>query len=135
METVPVYVGLDYHARSIQVCVMDSSGRQVANRRCGNSVMEVVSSVGPGCRVVGATVESCCGASDLAEALREEAGWPVSLAHPGYVARMKHNPDKSDYSDARMLAELCRAGMVPTGRLWCARTWRSCRTSGARCVG
>lgn len=63
-------------------------------------------------------LERCCGAADLAEELAAGPGWAVTLAHPGYVARMKHNPDKSDYSDARMLAELCRAGFIPS--VWLA---------------
>lgn len=42
-----------------------------------------------------------------------DLGWPLNPAHPGYVARMKHNPDKTDYRDAKMLAELSRAGLIP----------------------
>jgi transposase len=121
MGTVPVYVGLDYHSRSVQVCVVDGDGRVLVNRRCGNSLAAVAGAVGPGWSVAGAAVESCCGAADLAECLRERACWPVTLAHPGYVRRMKHNPDKSDYSDARMLAELSRAGFVPA--VWLAPSW------------
>lgn len=111
MSSVPVFVGLDYHMQSVQVCVMDAEGALLVNRRCGNSVAEIT-------RVVGSTptrvaIESCCGAADLAEALIEETGWRVTLAHAGYVSRMRHNPDKSDYSDAKMLAELCRVGLIP----------------------
>jgi len=71
--------------------------------------------------VARAAIESSCGAMDLAEGLRGGAGWAVTLAHAGYVNRMKHNPDKSDYSDARMLAELSRAGFVPP--VWPAPPW------------
>ena len=113
MNSVPVFVGLDYHSRSVQVCVVDRAGRVLVNRRCGNSVGEITGVVPAGCDVERAAVESCCGAADLADELRQAPSWPITLAHPGYVARMKHNPDKSDYSDARMLAELCRAGFVP----------------------
>lgn len=113
MTRVPAFVGLDYHTRSVQVCVVDQSGTVLVNRRCGNSVAEIAAAVPPGAGVERAAIESCCGAMDLAEALRAEAGWPLTLAHAGYVSRMKHNPDKSDYSDARMLAELSRAGFVP----------------------
>jgi len=121
MRSVPAFVGLDYHSGSVQVCVVDGEGAVRMNRRCGNSVAEVVAAVaaagvaGPPTR---AAVESCCGAADFAESLAAEAGWSVSLAHPGYVSRMKHNPDKTDYSDARMLAELCRAGLLP--EVWLA---------------
>jgi transposase len=121
METVPVFVGLDYHSQSVQVCVVDGVGRVLLNRRCGNSVAEITAAVPAPWRVERAAVESCCGAADLAEHLRAGPSWPVMLAHPGYVNRMKHNPDKSDYSDARMLAELCRAGFVPP--VWLAPVW------------
>lgn len=134
MATVPVYVGLDYHSKSVQVCVVDQAGAVVVNRRCGNSVLEVAAAVPAGTRVERAAIESCCGAADLAEQLRAGhvdavdgagggagPGWPVTLAHAGYVNRMKHNPDKSDYSDARMLAELSRAGFVPP--VWPAPAW------------
>jgi transposase len=118
MENVPVFVGLDYHSASVQVCVMDEQGKVLTNRRCGNSVVEIGAAVGAGRRVERAAIESCCGAADMAEALIADLGWPVSLAHPGYVARMKHNPDKTDYGDARMLAELSRAGLIPA--VWLA---------------
>jgi transposase len=113
MENVPVFVGLDYHSRSVQVCVMDAAKRVLVNRRCGNSVMDIAGAIGPGRTVARAAIESCCGAADLAEALASELSWPVSLAHAGYVARMKHNPDKTDYADAKMLAELACVGMIP----------------------
>lgn len=118
MESVPVFVGLDYHSKSIQVCVVDASGRVLANRRCGNSVMEVTEVVAPFGAPSLSAIEASCGAADMAEDLIAHTGWSVTLAHPGYVSRMKGNPDKTDYSDARMLADLCRAGMVP--RVWLA---------------
>lgn len=118
MKSVPVFVGLDYHNKSVQVCVMDSNERVLANRKCGNSVHEVAGIVGAFGRPTRVAIESCGGAADFAESLVTEAGWNVSLAHPGYVARMKCNPDKTDFSDARMLADLCRAGMVP--QVWLA---------------
>jgi hypothetical protein len=34
-------------------------------------------------------------------------------AHPGYTARMKQTPDKSDGTDAKLLADLNRAGYLP----------------------
>jgi len=113
MENVPVFVGLDYHSKSVQVCVMDATGRVLVNRSCGNSVMEIGAAVGPGRTVQRAAIESCCGAADLTEALIKDLSWPLSMAHPGYVARMKSNPDKTDYGDAKMLAELSRAGLIP----------------------
>lgn len=113
MQQERVYIGLDYHSRSVQVCVVDQKGSVLVNRRCGNSVAEVAGVVRANWAIGRVAIESCCGAADFAEALKRDADWPVELAHPGYVHRMKHNPDKTDYADARMLAELCRAGFLP----------------------
>lgn len=49
-------------------------------------------------------LEARRGAADLAAELVQRAGWPVALAHAGYVARIKQGPDKTDFSDARLLA-------------------------------
>ena len=87
-----VFVGLDYHSESIQVCVIAPEGKVLANRSCRNdwrTVVGVVQAVcGPATQVQ-AAIESCCGAADLAEELIAKAQWSVDLAHPGYVARIK----------------------------------------------
>ncbi len=51
----------------------------------------------------------------MADELITRLGWSVDLAHPGYVARMKQSPDKTDFGDARMLADLERVGYLPRG--------------------
>lgn len=124
---IPVYVGLDYHQRSIQVCVVDQEGRVLVNSRCANEIAAVVELAERAGEVREAVIESCSGAAELAEQLSHEAGWAMSLAHPGVVRRMKSNPDKTDHGDARILAELCRAGFIP--RVWLApRAIRELRT-------
>lgn len=118
MKKVAVFVGLDYHQGSVQVCMLDRDGRVVSNARCANDWRAIdrrVSRVGT---VVRAAIESCCGSADLAEELVSRAGWSVDLAHPGYVNRIKQSPDKTDYTDARMLADLVRVGYLP--RVWLA---------------
>jgi len=37
MTKVTVFVGLDYHQDSVQVCVMDRDGSVLTNRRCANA--------------------------------------------------------------------------------------------------
>ena len=63
-------------------------------------------------------IEACTGAAELADELVARHGWDLDLAHPGSVARLKQSPDKSDYSDAKMLADLVRVGYLP--RVWLA---------------
>ena len=114
--TGPIFVGLDYHTESVQVCVLDRTGRALVNQACANDwrvIRDTVARVGAEVR---AAIEACGGAADLAEELVTRAGWHVDLAHPGYVARMKGNPDKTDYSDAKMLADLERVGYLP--KVW-----------------
>ena len=36
MSDAPVYVGLDYHSHSVQVCILDRDGKVLANRPCKN---------------------------------------------------------------------------------------------------
>jgi transposase len=58
-------------------------------------------------------VEGCCGSADLAQELADHAGWDVALGHPAYVAKLKGSPDKTDFSDARLLADLVRVSYLP----------------------
>jgi len=118
MDRIPVFVGIDYHKNEVQVCVMDSQGGVLGNRACANDVDRVAQYVGAHGVVRGAAIECCEGAADFAESLITQTNWTVELAHPGYVRRMRQNPDKTDYSDARMLADLERVGYVP--QVWLA---------------
>src|SRR5262245_17351723 len=118
MSKVTVYVGLDYHKDSIQVCIMDRAGKILANRRCGNQVGDLVGLVARFGADVRAAIESCSGAAALADELATSCAWSIHLAHPGYVARMKQTPDKTDWADARVIADLVRVGYLP--RVWLA---------------
>lgn len=110
-----VFVGLDYHQSFVQVCVMDGSGRMLSNHRCANSAKAIRARVESRGVAVQAAIEACNGAADLAEEL-VAAGWQVSLAHAAYVHKLKQSPDKTDWSDARLLADLLRVGYLP--KVW-----------------
>jgi transposase len=119
MSNLPLFVGLDYHQDSIQVCVLNQQGDVLLNRSVGNDCDQVARAIRPlGGRVQRVGIEACCGVADLGEELVERLGWNVSLGHPAYVARIKSSPDKSDYSDGRLLADLTRVGYLP--RVWLA---------------
>lgn len=118
MSDSPVYVGLDYHQDSVQVCVLDRDGKVLANKPCKDDWRAITSLVHKHSKAVRAAVEACTGSADLADELVAKARWHVDLAHPGYVARMKQGPDKTDFSDARMLADLERVGYLP--KVWLA---------------
>lgn len=114
MKSLNVYVGLDYHKDSVQVCVLNKRGDVLLNKKCRNDWEEIVKSTRPCGRVKRVAIEACTGSCHLSEELIENANWVVELAHPGYVARMKRSPDKTDYGDARILADLQRVGYLPS---------------------
>lgn len=113
MNSVPLLIGVDYAQDFVQLCALDAQGTQRVNRSCRNDWRELVRAVDGKGIVKRVAIEACCGAADLAEELVKHAGWHVELAHPHYVARLKGSPDKSDYTDARLLADLTRVGYLP----------------------
>ena len=119
MTSVPqLFVGIDYHQDTVQVCVLDKDERLLLNRSLDNDAAVIRRAIGKCGRVAGVAIEACCGAANLADELHALTNWPLDLAHPGYVARLKQSPDKSDFSDARLLADLERVGYVP--KVWLA---------------
>jgi len=119
MTSVPqLFVGIDYHQDNVQVCVLDEDAHQILNRSLDNDADAIRRAIGQRGRVAGVAIEACCGAANLADELLERTNWPLHLAHPGYVARLKQSPDKTDFSDARLLADLERVGYVP--KVWLA---------------
>jgi hypothetical protein len=112
--TVPLFVGLDYSQHAVQVCVLDPHGKVLANARCPDDARRIDELVRRFGTVQGAALEACTGAADLAEELADRFAWPMHLGHPGFVSRMKQSPDKSDFSDARVLADLERVGYLPS---------------------
>lgn len=117
-DSVTVFVGIDYADQVSQVVVLDPAGAELGTRRLASDTRRIARYVAGYGVVAGAAVEACCGAAALADELIGTHAWPVQLAHPGYVRRMKQNPDKTDYSDARVLADLRRVGYLPA--VWLA---------------
>jgi transposase len=97
---------------------MDRLGEVLANRSCVNDWRPIVAFAGRHGKVGEVAIEACTGAACLADELERHTDWLVHLAHPGYVSRMKQNPDKHDFGDARLLADLVRVGYLP--KVWLA---------------
>ena len=118
MSNLPVFVGLNYHQDSIQVCVLNQQGDVLLNRSARNDSAELHRLISPLGSVKRVGIEACCGASDLGQELVDKLGWNVSLGHPAYISRIKSSPDKTDFSDGRLLADLTRVGYLP--HVWLA---------------
>jgi transposase len=118
MNNLPLFVGVDYHQDQLQVCVIDSQAKVHFNKPLPNDAPALARLIKPMGRIQAVTLEACCGAADFGQALAAAGPFRVELAHPGYVARLKQSPDKSDFGDSRLLADLTRVGYVP--RVWLA---------------
>ena len=126
MNSLRIFLGLDYHSHFIRVCVMAEDGQVLANRDCPNDVAALQALAQRYGTRIFAALEACGGTAHLAEALGELPGWTVNLAHAAYVARLKKGLDKTDKQDAEVLADLLRVGYLP--RVWLPpaplRDWR-----------
>jgi len=100
---------------------MGSNGSVLGMRKLRNSVPEVMKFAASYGAVGSAAVEACTGSANFAEELKRTSSWTTRLCHPGYVHRMRHNPDKSDKSDAYLIADLNRVGYLP--EVWLAPEW------------
>lgn len=120
MTSVQFFVGFDYHTSFVQVCILDKSGKVKSNIKCHNSSQRIITHL----KTFGelnqfkAGIEACCGAADLTAEMNKAAGMIgenrlVRLADPAVIARMKKSPDKSDFSDARIIADLARVDWLP----------------------
>jgi transposase len=117
MNKVTIHVGLDYHDSAVQVCVLDAAGKVLVNQPVANQAGFLDQLVRRHGDDIQAGIEACGGSAHLADEL-VACGWCLSQAHPGYVKRLKQNPDKTDHSDARLLADLVRVGYLP--KVWLA---------------
>jgi transposase len=97
---------------------MNSQGELLANKSCSNHAAAVASFVARHGRAVQAGVEASTGTAHLVDELSTHFGWSIHQCHPGYVRRMKQNPDKTDWADAKLLADLVRVGYLP--KVWLA---------------
>ena len=122
MASLAVFIGIDYHQNSIQVCVMDQNAKVLGNQSMPSDVRCVQNYlknwIGQNLRVERVAVEMCCGAATFVDKLKAETHWNVQLAHAGFVSRMKQTRQKSDHADALVLADLARVDYVP--QVWLA---------------
>jgi transposase len=111
-EDIVQTVGIDLHRSRSQVAVLDDDGKQVVSRRITNSpqaFLELLGEVDGDCRVA---VEATYGWEWLADLL-QGAGYELHLAHPTRTKAIAAARVKTDAVDARTLAQLLRADMLP----------------------
>jgi transposase len=104
-------VGIDLHRKRSHVAALDESGRQLLSRRIVNdpqTFLALLEDVGE-CRVA---LEATYGWEWLADVL-QDAGYELHLAHPLRTKAIASARVKTDAVDARTLAHLLRADLLP----------------------
>lgn len=105
------YVGMDIHKKHINACVMDKEGNIIIERKFNNDTNEFDKFLKlinkEECEIV---IEACCCWEFIYDYLTD-AGFKVILANPCQIEKTKN---KTDRIDAKRLANLLRANMLPT---------------------
>jgi transposase len=107
-----VYVGIDLHRKSSQLCALDEHGRQLLQRRVVNeprALLEALDELPGEPRVA---LEAGFGWEWLADLL-DEQGIELHLAHPLRTRAIAAARVKTDAVDARTLAHLLRSELLP----------------------
>jgi transposase len=107
-----VYVGIDLHRKRFQIAALDQDGGELLSRRIANdpqTLLELLGGLGDDLQVA---LEATYGWEWLADLL-EEAGYQLHLAHPLRTKAIASARVKTDAVDARTLAHLLRADLLP----------------------
>lgn len=131
-KKVAHFVELNYHQDEIQVYILDRKGVMLANKKLPNDTAILDPFVRRHCTHFQASIEACTGAAAIGDELRHQYQWDIRQAHAGYVSRMKQSPDKTDYSDARILADLVRVDYLP--EVWLPPVWQQTKSVLARAL-
>jgi transposase len=104
-------VGIDLHRKRSHIAALDESGAQLLSRRIVNdpqTFLALLEGVGE-CRIA---LEATYGWEWLADVL-QDAGYELHLAHPARTKAIASARVKTDAVDARTLAQLLRADLLP----------------------
>ena len=105
-------VGIDLHRKRSHAAVLDEAGNQVLSRRIVNdpgTFLSLLAEIGGESNIA---LEATYGWEWLADLL-EEVGYALHLAHPLRTKAIASARVKTDAVDARTLAHLLRADLLP----------------------
>jgi len=121
-----LYVGMDVHARTTTMCILNDNGREVKTVTIRGSWKKVLKELGRIKEPWQVAFEASCGYGYLHEKLSAMAE-RVLVAHPGHLRLIFRSKKKSDRVDAGKLAKLLYLGEVPTAYVPKVevRAWRS----------
>lgn len=111
-QTHQYYCGIDLHARSMYVCILDQAGTIVAHRNMPANPQRFASVIAPFREDIAVAVECIFTWYWLADLCARE-GIPFVLGHALYMKAIHGGKAKNDKIDANKIAILLRGGMLP----------------------
>ena len=106
------YCGIDLHARSMYVCVLDHKGRTVVHRKLPTEPEPLLRLLKPYRRDVAVAVECLFCWYWIAD-LCAAQGIPFVLGHALYMKAIHGAKAKNDKIDSKKTAALLRGGLIP----------------------
>ena len=110
-----MYLGIDLHKKSSVWVMMDEKRNVVWHDTFASHPFDIsagIAKIPAPLANVKVAIEPVCGWRWVTKQL-EEAGLEVHIANPAKVRLIAESKQKTDFNDARTLADLLRAGMLP----------------------
>jgi len=116
----PFYCGIDLHARTLYVCILDQAGETLLHRNRQATPEALLKAIAPYRDQIVMAAECMFTWSWLAD-LCAEHGLPFVLGHALYMKAIHGGKAKNDKSDAHKIAVLLRGGMLPQAYVYPAK--------------
>lgn len=110
-----MYLGIDLHKKTSAWVLMDDKKNVVWKNTVACHPSDISASVAKlpvPAREIKVAIEPVCGWRWVTKQLEDE-GLEVRIAHPQKMRLIAESKQKTDMNDARMLADILRAGMLP----------------------
>jgi transposase len=108
----PFYCGIDLHARTMYVCILNQDGEIIVHRNMPASPDSLLKTIAPYREQIVIAVECIFTWYWLADLCARE-GIPFVLGHALYMKAIHGGKAKNDKLDAQKIAVLLRGGMLP----------------------
>jgi len=114
------YCGIDLHARTMYVCILNHDGEIVVHRNMPTSPEALLKTIAPYREQIVIAVECIFTWYWLADLCAQE-GIPFVLGHALYMKAIHGGKAKNDKIDAQKIAVLLRGGMLPQAYVYPAK--------------
>lgn len=117
------YCGIDAHSKSSTVCVINQNGEELMLTKTPSTKHGLGEKVGLWDNCMPIVIEACSTSRPVIRYLREIGFENVIVVNPQATSQMRARGKKTDYVDARGLAELARLGLADAWHVHIPGDW------------